>query len=284
MKKLYLFLYYLIFTIIIVALFWAVNQNLKEPMNQTKKHSTAEQTVKKPKQSKPKKEQPKKEKIPLSKEQKAIAKAKKEPLSKRFKSTKSKWGDKIFIRIFKKESELEIWIKAKNSTKYKLLKVYNICSYSGRLGPKLKEGDMQAPEGFYKVYKHSLNPHSNYHLSFNLGFPNAYDKANKRTGSYLMVHGKCVSAGCYAMGDKNIEQIYKLTKKALYNNEKYIPVHIFPFRMSKENLIKYKTSKWYNFWQNLKEGYDLFEKYKIPPKVYVKAKKYKFSKPRKKSN
>ena len=276
MKKLYLLLYYLIFTIIIVALFWAISQNRKKPMNQTKKHSKTEQTVKKPKQSKPKKEQPKKEKTPLSKEQKEIAKAKKVPLSKRFKLTKSKWGDSVFIRIFKKESELEVWVKAKSSTKYKLLKVYNICSYSGKLGPKLKEGDMQAPEGFYKVSKQSLNPHSSYHLSFNLGYPNRYDKAHKRTGSYLMVHGKCVSAGCYAMGDKNIEEIYKLTKEALFKGEAYIQVQIFPFRMNKTNLAKYKTNKWYNFWQNLKEGYDLFEKNGIPPKTYIEGRRYKF--------
>lgn len=255
-------------------------------MNKPVKQHITEQTTSKPKikksnQSKVKNRQNKKQKKPLTKEQQEITKAKKEPLSRRFKLTKSKWGDSIFIRIFKKENELEVWIEPKSSRKYRLLKVYNICSYSGKLGPKLKEGDMQAPEGFYKVYKRSLNPHSNYHLSFNLGYPNVYDKANKRTGSYLMVHGNCVSAGCYAMGDKNIEQIYKLTKKALYNKEKYVPVHIFPFRMNKENLAKYRTSKWHNFWLNLKNGYDIFVKYKIPPKVYIKNKRYLFKKVKK---
>ena len=183
-------------------------------------------------------------------------------------------GDKIFIRIFKKEHILQIWIKPKNSKVYKLLKEYEICKYSGSLGPKLKEGDRQAPEGFYKVYKSSLNPNSSYHLSFNLGFPNSYDKAHKRDGSYLMVHGECVSSGCYAMGNKNIEEIYDLIKSALDNNQKYVQVHIFPFKM--EKLSNYKSNKWYDFWQNLKEGYEIFEKNKIPPKVSVKNKRYVF--------
>jgi murein L,D-transpeptidase YafK len=182
--------------------------------------------------------------------------------------------DEIFIRIFKKEYLLEVWIKPKDSKTFKLLKEYEICKYSGDLGPKLKEGDYQAPEGFYKVYKSSLNPYSNYHLAFNLGFPNSYDKAHKRTGSYLMVHGKCASTGCYAMGDSNIEEIYLLVSSALKNKQKYVQVHIFPFKMN--NLKEYKNHKWYNFWQNLKEGYDIFEKNKIPPNVSVKNKRYSF--------
>lgn len=183
-------------------------------------------------------------------------------------------GDNIFIRIFKKEKILEVWIKPKQEKEYKLLKIYPICYYSGRLGPKLKEGDKQAPEGFYKVYKSSLNPNSRYHLSFNLGFPNRYDKAHNRTGSYLMVHGSCVSIGCYAMGDKNIEEIYQLVSDALYHGQKFVNVHIFPFKM--EHLKNYKSNHWYSFWKNLKEGYDAFNQSKIPPKISVKNKKYIF--------
>jgi len=195
-------------------------------------------------------------------------------LNRRLKALKAKLGDRVFIRIFKKENILEVWIKPKDSKEYKLLKTYDICSYSGKLGPKLKEGDHQAPEGFYKVYKHSLNPNSKYHLSFNLGYPNRYDKAHNRTGSYLMVHGECSSIGCYAMGNKNIEEIYTIVKKALYKGQKYVNVHIFPFRLSSKNLLKYKNHKWYKFWKNLKEGYDFFEQTKRVPIVDVKKNKY----------
>ncbi len=183
-------------------------------------------------------------------------------------------GEPIFIRLFKEEKELEIWIKPKASLKFKLLKRYPICSYSGKLGPKLKEGDKQAPEGFYRVKKSSLNPNSSYHLSFNLGFPNRYDRANGRTGSYLMIHGNCVSIGCYAMGDRNIEDIYTLVDYALSGNKKFVDVHIFPFKM--ELLEHHKKSKWYKFWLNLKEGYMLFEKSHNPPRVKVKNRRYIF--------
>ena len=184
-------------------------------------------------------------------------------------------GDPVFIRIFKKEAILELWIKPQDSRVYKLLKIYPICKYSGHLGPKLKEGDKQAPEGFYIVNKRSLNPNSRFHLSFNLGYPNAYDRAYGRTGSYLMVHGSCASVGCYAMGDRNIEDIYSLVSDALNNGQKSVQVHIFPFKM--EHLKEYKNSKWYSFWKNLKEGYDIFNAHHIPPKVSVVDKEYRFS-------
>ncbi len=214
-------------------------------------------------------------KISLQKDDTYI-KAKKNCLYKRLLDLNAKLGNKIFLRIFKQERILELWIKPKSSRVYKLLKIYDICSYSGTLGPKLKEGDLQAPEGFYKVYKSSLNPNSKFHLSFNLGFPNRYDKSHNRTGSYLMVHGGCTSVGCYAMGNYNIEEIYKLVKSALDKNQKYINVHIFPFKLSSNNLKKYKKSKWFSFWINLKEGYDIFEKLHIEPKIRVRAKKYIF--------
>jgi len=120
-----------------------------------------------------------------------------------------------------------VWIDT--GAHYEHLKDYIICASSGYLEPKLKEGDRQAPEGFYKVKKQQLNPHSKYHLSFNLGYPNKYDKAHKRTGTFLMVHGNCVSAGCYAMTDEKIEKIYALVEGALEHGQKYIDVHAFPF-------------------------------------------------------
>jgi len=184
----------------------------------------------------------------------------------------AKVGDPIFIRIFKEESILEIWIRS--DTEYKHLKDYAICAYSGKLGPKLKEGDKQSPEGFYRVHKHQLNPHSKFHLSFNLGYPNKYDRAYKRTGSFLMVHGNCVSVGCYAMTNVKIEEIYKLVKTALNKGQKYVQVHAYPFRMTKENMAFFSENEWHDFWVNLKEGYDYFEDQKLPPFIQVKDKQY----------
>ncbi|MCB1214543.1 MAG: murein L,D-transpeptidase [Deltaproteobacteria bacterium] len=187
-------------------------------------------------------------------------------------------GSPIFIRIFKEEKELELWVKDDQS--FKLFKTYPICTYGlGTLGPKTKKGDGQAPEGFYFVGPQQLNPNSQFHLSFNLGYPNAYDRAYVRTGSALMVHGNCVSIGCYAMTDEKIEEIYTISQAALKKGQDFFRVHIFPFKMTQENLKRHQASPWYNFWTNLKEGYDFFEKdKKSPPEVKVKNKKYVFEK------
>lgn len=184
-------------------------------------------------------------------------------------------GNAIFIRIFKESQELEMWIQA--NEKFVLFKTYKICTYGGKgIGPKIKQGDGKAPEGFYFVKANQMNPYSKYHLSFNLGYPNAYDKSHKRTGSALMVHGECVSIGCFAMQNANIEEIYTLAHLALENGKDFFRVHIFPFCMTEENLQKQKNSKWFDFWKNLKEGYDFFEKNNFPPDVIVQNKKYKF--------
>ena len=184
----------------------------------------------------------------------------------------AKIGDPLFIRIFKEESLLEVWIRS--GTEYQHLKDYSICAYSGYLGPKLKEGDRQSPEGFYKVKKHQLNSNSKFHLSFNLGFPNKYDRVHESTGSFLMVHGNCVSDGCYAMTDEKIEEIYALLEGALENGQKYVQVHAYPFRMTEEYMALFSDNEWYEFWVNLKEGYDYFEAEKLPPLVKVENKQY----------
>ena len=193
-------------------------------------------------------------------------------LEEKLASISAKVGDPVFIRIFKEESLLEVWIRS--GAEYQHLKDYFIGAYSGYLGPKLQEGDRQAPEGFYKVKKYQLNPNSKYHLSFNLGFPNAYDRAHERTGSFLMVPGNCVSDGCYAMTDEKIEEIYSLVESALQKGQAYVQVHAFPFRMTDANMALYGNSEWYDFWANLKEGYDYFELEKLPPHVRVKNKQY----------
>lgn len=186
-----------------------------------------------------------------------------------------KYGAPIFIRIFKRTSELEVWLESENGS-FKLFKTYPICHFSGSLGPKLKEGDKQSPEGFYFVRANALNPWSKFHLSFNLGYPNAYERFHKRTGSALMVHGGCVSIGCYAMTDDYINEIYALVVAALRAGQPFFRVHAFPFRLEERNLKPYKNNPWYGFWLNLKEGYDYFKIHKRPPNAEVLDGRYVF--------
>lgn len=186
-------------------------------------------------------------------------------------------GSPVFIRIFKEESILELWTLPEDSEKFELYKSYPVCKWSGDLGPKLKEGDRQSPEGFYTVGKSQLKPDSRFHRAFNIGFPNQFDKANGRTGSFIMVHGDCVSIGCYAMTDDLIDEIYFLVESALNKGQKEFPVHIFPFRMTNKNMQKHKSHMWFSFWQNLKTGYDIFEKSHIPPNISVEDKAYSFN-------
>lgn len=185
-----------------------------------------------------------------------------------------RFGDPIFLRIFKKGGKLEVWVE--KDGEYGLFKTYDICFFSGSLGPKLRTGDLQSPEGFYFVNPQRLNPSSRFHLSFNLGYPNAYDRAHGRTGSAIMVHGNCVSIGCYAMTDARIEEIYALADAALRNGQSFFRVHVFPFRMTSENMRRYGKSRWIDFWENLKEGYDFFEREKRPPNVVVSNGRYAF--------
>ena len=182
----------------------------------------------------------------------------------------------IMLRIFKADSELEVW-KRGSTGRYVLLKTYPICKWSGDLGPKTKEGDRQAPEGFYTVRPAQMNPLSKYYLSFNIGYPNRYDQAFGRTGAHLMVHGDCSSAGCYSMTDKIIADIYALAREAFDGGQPEFQIEAFPFRLTDEELEARKESKWYPFWQNLKEGYDAFERDRVPPTVTVCGKKYVFN-------
>lgn len=179
----------------------------------------------------------------------------------------------IFIRIFKEDSELEVW-KQREDGRFYHFKTYPICNWSGELGPKLLYGDRQAPEGFYSISRTQLNPNSQFHLAFNLGYPNAYDKSHKRTGDALMVHGKCKSAGCYAMTDALIEEIYALAREAFIGGQETFAVHAFPFRMTDANMARYKSSPHYRFWSMLKEGYDHFEQTRLVPNVAVCERRY----------
>jgi murein L,D-transpeptidase YafK len=188
-------------------------------------------------------------------------------LQRELTARKLKPGAPVFMRIFKEEKVLELWIEQEKGGRFELFKSYPVCAYSGKLGPKLSEGDRQAPEGFYFVPRSRMNPSSRFHLSFNLGYPNTLERSQGRTGSFLMVHGNCVSTGCYAMGDRQIEEIYLLADAALKAGQPFFRVHCFPFRMHSPRLDKESGNKWHTFWMNLKQGYDHFEKHKRPPNV-----------------
>jgi murein L,D-transpeptidase YafK len=182
-------------------------------------------------------------------------------------------GAPVFIRIFKREFELEMWMK--RDDRYHRFAVYPICRWSGDLGPKLMEGDGQSPEGFYTIDRRALNPNSRWHRSFNLGFPNAFDRSHGRTGSFLMVHGGCSSIGCYAMTDPVIDEIWRLVVAALDGGQRMIHVHAFPFRPTADNLANRQDNPWLPFWQDLKDGYEAFEATQVPPSVTVCAGRYR---------
>jgi murein L,D-transpeptidase YafK len=182
-----------------------------------------------------------------------------------------KLGQPAFIRIFKESREFELWIKGADN-QWKLFRNYPIAIFSGSLGPKTREGDMQAPEGFYTVTQKQLHPASSYHLSFNIGYPNAYDLAHQRTGSLIMVHGRMVSIGCFAMTDPLIEEIYLFVEAALKNGAT-VPVHIFPFHMT-EARLKTAEPKHLDFWRSLQPAHDVFESSRRVPIITVENGSY----------
>ncbi|KGB28036.1 lipoprotein [Candidatus Liberibacter solanacearum] len=182
------------------------------------------------------------------------------------------------IRIFKEENILEIW-KYTYDAQYILLKQYKICAWSGIVGPKIETGDRQSPEGFYYIGWNNLNPNSKYYLSINIGFPNEFDREHDRTGTDIMIHGGCSSAGCYAMNDNQILEIYAIIRDSLRGKmQSYIQVQAFPFRMTQENMKRYQTHPDYFFWNILKIGYDYFENNHLEPIVQVLNKQYVFLK------
>lgn len=189
-------------------------------------------------------------------------------------------GRPVFLRVIKNDNrkgKLELWLENPQSGKFEKFKTYRIAYFSGDLGPKEKQGDGQAPEGFYFIARSGLNPTSSYHISMDIGYPNAYDRGHGRTGNYLMIHGKSVSIGCFAMTDATIEQIYTLVDAALRNGQPFVRVHCFPFPMTAEKLEANRENSHYEFWQNLKEGWDWFETNERPPNVEVEEGKYSFS-------
>jgi len=172
-------------------------------------------------------------------------------------------GDPLHIRIFKQSRELELYLD--NGERFVLYRRFPICEMSGTLGPKLFEGDLQAPEGVYSVTAERLHPNSDFHLAFNLGYPNAIDRALGRTGSNIMIHGGCASNGCFAMTDYYMEQLYVLAEAALRAGQSSIGVEIYPFRMTEDNLKAWSGSRWHSFWTTLKPVFERFERSGIPP-------------------
>src|SRR5712675_2048823 len=181
----------------------------------------------------------------------------------------------MLVRLFKEEAELEVW-KQDRSGRFALLNTYPICRWSGDLGPKFKQGDRQAPEGFYTITPGLMNPNSNYYLAINTGFPNAFDRANGRTGGFLMIHGDCSSAGCYAMTDEQIAEIYALARESFFGGQRAFQIQAYPFRMTPLNMARHRNSPHMPFWRMLKQGYDHFEVTRLEPKVDVCDKRYVF--------
>jgi murein L,D-transpeptidase YafK len=180
----------------------------------------------------------------------------------------------IVMRVFKEEAELEVW-KQDTSGLFQLLKTYPVCRWSGDLGPKLHEGDRQTAEGFYTITPALMNPNSNYYLAINTGYPNSFDKANKRDGSLLMIHGDCSSSGCYAMTDEQISEIYGLARDSLTGRPSF-QVQAYPFRLTPANLARHRTNPSLDFWKTLKIGNDHFETTHLEPKVDVCDRHYVF--------
>jgi murein L,D-transpeptidase YafK len=180
----------------------------------------------------------------------------------------------ILVRIFKEEAELEVW-KQDTTGRFQILKIFPICRWSGDLGPKLHEGDRQAPEGFYTVTPELMNPNSNFYLAINIGFPNSFDKANNRDGNLLMIHGDCSSSGCYAMTDEQMGEIYSLARDSLLGRPSF-QVQAYPFRLTPANLARHRTHPQLAFWKMLKIGNDHFEATHLEPKVDVCNRRYVF--------
>ena len=187
-------------------------------------------------------------------------------------------GFEMLMNAYKAEGKVEIWLKTAKQDKFTLFKTYNACAKSGTLGPKVIEGDLQTPEGFYKI--NVFNPMSLYHLSLGVDYPNAVDKArtgkNRKTGGDIYIHGDCVTIGCIPLTDDKIREVYVLAVEARNNGQSNIPVNIFPFRMTKANFDSYAKQfpQHIAFWNTLQLGFDYFEKNKMMAKVTKVGGKY----------
>ncbi len=196
-------------------------------------------------------------------------------LKERLAAKSLKRGSAVLVRVFKEDSELELWMRSGDT--YVRFATYPICQWSGTLGPKLKEGDHQAPEGIYSIRRRQLRRHSRWPRSIHLNFPNTFDQMHARTGSWILVHGGCSSVGCFAMTNPVLDEIFGLVRAAMKAGQKRVPLHVFPFRMTDANLARHRSSQWLPFWQTLKIGHDMLERTGVPPKVAICNKRYAFA-------
>lgn len=187
-------------------------------------------------------------------------------------------GDPVHLRVFKEESELELWMKSADEPQYVLFKVFRLTHCAGQPGPKLREGDGQAPEGFYNASADSMRPETKHHLGIDLGFPNRYDRYHGYTGSDLMLHGGANGAGAYALSPQDMEEVYTLAEAGLEEGQKQIRISVLPFRMTDKRMDRAwkENSSSLEFWMNLKEGYDFFENVRLPPRVEIESGRYAF--------
>ncbi|MBI5858095.1 MAG: L,D-transpeptidase family protein [Sphingobacteriales bacterium] len=201
-------------------------------------------------------------------------------LQKQFEIKKLVWPAKyIYIRSFKYDSQLEVWVKNEIAEPFKLFKTYKVCALAGTMGPKRMEGDYQVPEGFY--YINEFNPKSNYYLSLGINYPNASDKIlsdSLRPGSEIFIHGSCVTVGCIPITDEQIDELYILAAYAKDQGQDFIPVHILPVRFNVERSVKYLETLTKDdpvlkkFSEKMEDAFDYFEKYKQLPVVMIGTK------------
>jgi murein L,D-transpeptidase YafK len=187
-------------------------------------------------------------------------------------------GDPVFLRAFKEESEFEIWMKPEQDPHYLLFKVHRLAASAGQAGPKLREGDGQAPEGFYNATATSMRPETRHYLGVDLGYPNDYDRKKGRTGSDLLIHAGSGAGGAYALSPETMNEVYALADAAFRSGQRELAIHLFPFRLTDARMDKVwaKPSRWTDEWVNLKEGYDFFENVRLPPRVEVEEERYGF--------
>ncbi len=179
----------------------------------------------------------------------------------------------IYLRVFKEDSELEVWKQRPDGTFAHIL-TYPICNFSGALGPKERYADYQAPEGFYAIEPRQMRPNSSYHLAFDVGYPNALDRSLGRTGNLIMVHGVCKSVGCFAMTNALIEDLYALARDAFAGGQAAIPIHSFPFRMTPERVASHQTHPHARTWAPLTAAYTSFETTRRLPRIAICEKRY----------
>ncbi len=181
-------------------------------------------------------------------------------------------GSPVFIRVFKAESELEVWVRGR--ARFVLFKRYRICFWSGTLGPKLNEGDGQTPEGFYTITRRRLHWSRRWARSLDIGYPNAFDRRHRRTGSHILIHGGCSSIGCFSMTNSVMSEVHHLVKSAIKRGQSHVHVHAFPFRMTEANLQRHRDAPWIAYWRDLQTGYHAFERTRLPPRIGICGKRY----------